>query len=108
MSRFSLSEAQSLGWVVTHTDASGEGSGSKLAIEKHLTARGFPDTTLREYADTMGLLLERVFYQEAQLVKRGYYTNMPAVQARVEVLDPKAKPKRHRPVTRRAIPLPVF
>lgn len=90
MSRFSLSEALGLGWKIVHEDLDSLGSGAKLVAEKHLSAPGFPDTLVREVADTTGLLLERVFAYEAHLAKKGYYANRPE-SAPVE--EPEAAPE---------------
>lgn len=79
MSRFSLAEAKGLGWKITHQDNVGvEGKPKWNEAEKHLSAPGFPDKTVKEGAETIGLLLERVFAYEAHLRGLGYYSGSSA------------------------------
>ena len=63
MSRFSLGEAQALGWKVVHA---GDGAGpEKLRAEKQLSNGAL----ITQEANTTGLLLERVFAYEANLAR---------------------------------------
>lgn len=73
MSRFSLAEAKGLGWSITHENPKGiEGKPRWIEASKTLIAPGFPFKITTEGAETMGLLLERVFKYEAHLDSIGY------------------------------------
>jgi predicted nucleic acid-binding Zn ribbon protein len=83
MSRFSLSEFKGKGWVITHDNRKGDDAKPKwVSAEKHLEAPGFPDTIVREGAESIGLLLERLNAYESQLVSTGYYVALERASAK--------------------------
>lgn len=76
MSRFSLAEAQGLGWSIVHESDGQDKKPVQLVAEKHVVTPNGNDTLVHEEAPTMGLLLERVFAYEAHLAK---YNPQPVV-----------------------------